>query len=96
MLTIKQYNKYIIDFNSINSGMQVMFRFPNNYGLSIVCHSFSYGRDDNKFEVAIIRFNSEDDKDWDITYSTSITNNVLAYQSKDDVLNVIEQTISFK
>jgi hypothetical protein len=76
MQTIKEYNKYIIDFNSINEGMQIVFRFDNNYGLSIACHSFSYGRDDNKFEVAVIKFNSDDDKDWDINYSTSITQDV--------------------
>lgn len=93
MATIKEYNKYIIDFNSINKGMQLVFRFDNNYGLSIVCHSFSYGRENNSFEIAVIKFNSEDNKNWDIDYSTSITNDVLGYQSKEDVINIIEQTI---
>jgi hypothetical protein len=93
MTTIKDYNKYIIDFNSINNGMQLLLRFDNNYGLSIVCHSFSYGNDNNKFEIAVIKFNSEDNKDWNICYDTDITNDVLGYQSKEDVINIIEQTI---
>jgi hypothetical protein len=93
MTTIKEYNKYIIDFNSINSGMQLLLRFDNNYGLSILCHSFSYGRDEDKFEIAVIKFNSEDNKDWNICYDTDITDDVLAYQSKEDVINIIEQTI---
>jgi len=93
MNLIKQYNKYIIDFNSINNGMQIVFRFDNNYGLSVVSHSFSYGNKQEKFEIAIIKFNSEDDDDWNITYDTPITDDVLGYQSKGDALDVIRKTI---
>jgi hypothetical protein len=74
--------------------MQIIFRFDNNYGISVVCHSFSYGRENGLFELAIIRFNSEDNKDWDIDYSTPITKDVLGDQSKEDVFSVIEQVIS--
>ncbi|MFY8248270.1 MAG: hypothetical protein ACOVJ5_01055 [Gloeomargaritales cyanobacterium] len=93
MNLIKQYNKYIIDFNSINNGMQIVFRFDNNYGLSVVSHSFSYGNKQEKFEIAIIKFNSEDDDDWNITYDTLITDDVLGYQSKGDTLDVIRKTM---
>jgi hypothetical protein len=93
MKTIQQYNQYIIDFNSINKGMQLMFRFPNNYGVSIVCHSFSYGNDDDRFEIAIIKFHSDDNKDWNLVYDTDITNDVLGYQSKEDVLSIIDRVI---
>jgi hypothetical protein len=91
MTTIKDYNKYIIDFNSINKGMQLLFRFDNNFGLSVVCHSFSYGRHDDKFEIAVIKFDS--DNIWHITYNTPITNDVLGYQSKEDVFDFIEKTM---
>jgi len=93
MNLIKQYNKYIIDFNSINNGMQIVFRFDNNYGLSVVSHSFSYGNKQEKFEIAIIKFNSEDDDDWNIMYDTPITDDVLGYQSKGDTLDVIRKTM---
>ena len=91
MRTIKDYNKYIIDFNSINKGMQLLFRFDNNFGLSVVCHSFSYGRHDDKFEIAVIKFDSDDI--WDITYNTPITNDLLGCQSKEDVFDIIEKTM---
>lgn len=94
MSLIKEYNKYIIDFNSINNGMQIVFRFNNNYGISVVSHSFSYGTDDGKFEIAIIEFNSEDDRDWNITYNTHITDDVLGYQSKGDVMNIVLRTMN--
>jgi hypothetical protein len=91
MRTIKDYTCYIIDFNSINKGMQLIFRFDNNFGLSVVCHSFSYGRHDNKFEIAVIKFDS--DNSWDITYDTPLTGDVLGDQSKEDVFDIIEKTM---
>jgi hypothetical protein len=93
MKTIKDYTQYIIDFNSINNGMQLLFRFDNNYGVSVVSHSFSYGNNQEKFEIAIIKFNSEDDDNFELTYDTHITNDVLGYQSKEDVISVIEKVI---
>jgi hypothetical protein len=91
MKTIKDYNQYIIDFNSINKGMQLVFRFDNYYGLSVVSHSFSYGNDDELFEIAVIEF--ESDGTWNVTYYTDITNDVLGKQSKEDVISIIEKTI---
>jgi hypothetical protein len=92
MKTIKDYNQYIIDFNSINNGMQLVFKFDNLFGLSIVCHSFSYGNNDGLFEVAVIKFTSNDE--WNLTYNTDITDDVLGYQSKEDVLSLIERVMS--
>ena len=93
MKTIQQYNQYIIDFNSINKGMQLMFRFPNNYGLSIVSHSFSYGNDNDEFEIAVLKFHSDDNKHWNLVYDTDITDDVLGYQSKEDVFSIIDRVI---
>ena len=91
MKTIKDYNKYIIDFNSINNGMQLLFRFDNNFGLSVICHSFSYGNKEETFEVAVIKFSSNGT--WNLTYDTPITDDVLGYQSKEDVISLIEKVI---
>ena len=94
MKTIKDFTSYIIDINPRNKGMQVLFRFPNDYGISLVCHSFSYGNDDNEFEIAIINYDSEDNDDCDIFYTTKLTQDVLGYQSKEDVIDVIQKTIA--
>ena len=93
MKTIKDFTSYIIDINSYNKGMQILFRFPNNYGISLVCHSFSYGNDDDEFEIAITKFEPNSDN-WRVTYDTDITGDVLGYQSKEDVINVIQKTIA--
>lgn len=91
MNTIKDYNKYIIDINAYHKGMQVVFQFDNGYGLSVVSHSFSYGNDDELFEIGVIKF---DDLGYELTYETPITGDVLGHQSKEDLLNVIEQAIN--
>jgi hypothetical protein len=93
MKTIKDFTSYIIDINSYNKGMQILFKFPNDYGISLVCHSFSYGNDDNEFEIAIAKFEPNSDN-WRVTYDTDITGDVLGYQSKEDVIDVIQKTIA--
>ena len=88
MKTIKDYTQYIIDFNSINKGMQLLFRFDNNYGVSVVSHSFSYDNKDGLFEIAVVKFDGDN---FELTYD--ITDDVLGYQSKEDVISVIEKVI---
>lgn len=92
MNTIKDYNKYIIDINAYHKGMQVVFQFDNGYGLSVVSHSFSYGNDDELFEIGVIKF--DDSGMYELTYETPITGDVLGHQSKEDLINVIEQAIN--
>ncbi len=94
MKTIKDFNKYIVDINAINKGMQVTFRFDNNYGISLVSHGFSYGNSSDEFEIAVIKF--DDNNDFKICYSTNITDDVLGYQTKDYVIEVIEKVINLK
>jgi len=94
MKAIKDFNKYIIDINAINKGMQIMFRFDNNYGISLVSNGFSYGNSSDEFEIAVIKFDG--DNNFKICYSTDITDDVLGYQTKDDVIEVIEKVINLK
>jgi len=96
MKTIKDFNKYIVDLNAINHGMGVVFRFDNEYGISLVCHSFSYGNKNDEFEIAVIKFNSKDDEDWGIVYNTEITNDVLGYVAKGDVIEILQKVINLK
>jgi hypothetical protein len=94
MKTIRDFNQYIVDLNAINHGMGVLFRFDNEYGISLVCHSFSYSNKNDEFEIAVIKFNSKDNNDWDIVYDTEVTNDVLGYQSKEEVIEIIQKVIN--
>ncbi len=68
-------------------GIQYIVKFENNYGASIVQHHFSYGNEQGLWELAVIKYepNETDIYNFDLCYSTHITNDVLGYLSENDV-----------
>ena len=70
---------------------QGLIFFPGGYGLSVVrfltpSGFYSY-TDDNTWEVAILK----GDKDnWEICYDTEITDDVLGYQTEEDINRIIK------
>lgn len=75
---------FIVHAGDILDGVQVVFRFPNNYGASVIKHHFSYD-----VELAVVKFNSEDNDDWNICYTTPITDDVLGYLSEDELYKTL-------
>ena len=65
---------------SKNGGTQTIYRFDNGYGASVVNHRYSYGT-----EMAVVRFNGSSMDDFDLCYSTPITDDVLGHLSPADV-----------
>lgn len=90
-LKYKKYEKYYIGANGKG---QWLFKFPNNYGASVVKHWGSYGYEEDKFELAVLYFTGE--KEYDIAYNTPITNNVLPNLSNKDVLNILKKIKNLK
>lgn len=82
--------KPIIDIKiqTIHDGVQTIVFFENNYGASIVKNRFSYGNNEGLFEIAVLKGNMEF---WDICYDTPITDDVLGYQTSEDINNVLEK-----
>lgn len=74
---------------SVNGGIQYVFRSENGYGASIVQHSFSYGATGGLWELAVVRFNSDRQYDFDLCYDTPITNDVLGHLSEQEVNETI-------
>jgi len=77
------------DQTFIGAGLVLpMFRarvqFPNGYGLSIVKGHATYGGDKGLYEAAVL-------KDDQITYDTTITDDVLGYQSEDDITELLKK-----
>lgn len=73
----------IID-RTLNGGTQVVHRFENNFGASVVRHNFSYGGDEGLFELAVLTFASEEN-DYELTYDTEITDDVVGHLTEEDV-----------
>jgi hypothetical protein len=59
--------------------------FDNGYGVSVVSHSYSYGGRDGLYEIAVLDSNDE------LTYDTSVTNDVIGYLTEEDVSNIMKQ-----
>lgn len=81
----------------MGGGTQTLYRFPhNNYGASVVQHTFSYGGDRGLWELAVIQFDdtgSEDPEDWHfkLTYKTPITDDVIGYLNEGEIEGILFQ-----
>lgn len=71
---------YTVQRNDIHGGIQLIYRFPNGYGASVIEHSFSKG-----LEIAVLDSNDK------LTYSTPITNDVIGYLTSEEAVEIIEK-----
>ena len=68
--------------NSHYGGLQYLAYFNNGYGISIVKHNGSYGREDDLWEIAVM-------KDGELCYDTPIANDVVGWLTSAEVMNYI-------
>lgn len=73
---------------SVRSG-QILHRFDNGYGASVVSHDFSYGGNDGLSELAVIRWRGKND--FDLTYETPITDDVIGWLDDDAVEELVKK-----
>lgn len=81
--------------NSETSRYELLF--DNGYGLSAIQGLNTYSGE-RTYEIAVIRKYIDPDSDvyWDLCYNTPITNNVLGFQTLDQIKEIIEQIKSYK
>ena len=77
----------------LNGGTQYLVKFPNNYGASIVQHSFSYGGKMGLWELAVIQYaeGETDEHNFKLTYSTPITSDVIGHLEENEVNDLLDQ-----
>jgi len=87
------YNNKVIntdmEFSDLNfephpnwDGVQAKYFFDNGYGVSVIKSSHSYGGSEGLYEAAVLKVT---DDDWQITYDTPITSDVLGHQTVEDI-----------
>lgn len=67
-------------------GTQLVFRFPNGYGASLINGPGSYG-----YELAVTKFYGPGDDDWHLCYDTPVTSDVLGWLGPDDIEAALDQ-----
>lgn len=68
--------------------------FPNGYGVSVVGGGFGlYGNGETTFEVAILKGTKDN---WNLTYTTNITDDVLGYQDIEEVSEIMRKVSELK
>lgn len=68
---------------------QILHRFENGYGASVVQGTYTLGGDEGLYELAVVKFDSEGE--YDLTYDTPLTSDVLGYLTPEDVEQALEQ-----
>lgn len=80
--------------HTAGNGIAARYFFPNGYGVSVVrfTSSFgfggSYGANEGLYELAVLQGNKDN---WELTYDTPITEDVLGYLTEDDVTSYLQQ-----
>ena len=88
-LNYEGFSDQMIIQREINGGIQYVFRFDNNYGASVVKHPSSYGYYDDLWELAVLKFNGSGIWDWNLTYDTEITDDILGWLNNTAVCELL-------
>lgn len=75
----------------LNGGRQRVYRFDNGYGASVVRHRYSYGCEQGLWELAVLRFYGPGPDEFDLTYATPITSDVVGRLTETAVQSLLEQ-----
>jgi hypothetical protein len=78
----------------IMDGTQKIWRFHNGFGASVVQHFGSYGNEAGLWELAVLEFDSNGE--WNLTYETPITEDVLGHLSELGVEATLEKIKTLK
>ena len=89
LLKCEGFEKCLIKIHEIFGGIQYIFRFENDYGASVIKHGGSYGRELDLWELAVIKFDNNDE--WHLNYDTEITDDVIGSLTDDEVRDLLTQ-----
>ena len=65
-------------------GIQCRIQFENGFGASVIRHEHTYGGKDGLYELAVL------DSDGEITYDTSVTDDVVGYLNEEGVTELLK------
>lgn len=90
-LNFEGFENYLLGIKELFDGVHYMFRFENGYGASIVKHMYSYGHEDDLWELAVTVFPHKDAKWSKLCYNTPITDDVLGSKTDDEIREILNE-----
>ena len=91
---MKSFNDIVFKPHPVGVGVAGRLFFDNGYGISVIQFKMpdfngkkgsgygSYTSNDNEYEVAVL---IGDENDWDLCYTTEITDDVIGHQTEGEV-----------
>lgn len=79
---LNEFSKYEIPKSRMTVGLQNKYRFPNDYGASLIYAPGSYG-----LELAVLNFSIN--PEGELVYNTPITNDVLGYLTWEQAVKAL-------
>lgn len=74
-------------------GIHYIFKFPNNYGASVVKGRYTYGGPKDLWEMALIFFYGDDD--YELTYEKDFDDDVKGYLTDEQVNEFLEKILEY-
>ena len=79
------------DIRNVRNESQVVYRFRNGYGASVINTGAGSGRYKKLYELAVIRFRSQEEESWDLCYETPITDDVITSLDSKEVAKILNR-----
>ncbi len=90
-----EYKQYLIKKGELDDGVQYIFKFPNDYGASVIKTRYSYGYKQDLWEMGLIFFVGDGDRDWHLTYERDFEDDVKGYLTDEEVNRLLEKIIEY-
>lgn len=87
-LNYEGFDAYLVKKQPKFDGVLYQFRFENDYGASVIKHEYSYGSNEDLWELAVLIWRGDDCK---LDYDTDITADVEGYLTDEDVRNLLQR-----
>ena len=72
----------------------MVYRFDNNYGVSIAHTGYDEAIDSYLYEVALVRFENEANDSWELHYGTNLAPDCVKFDLNGEEVNAFKMEVS--
>ena len=90
-LNYEGFENYLFSKEYDMGGVLYRFKFNNNFGASVIKHDYSYGQEEDLWELGVLMFGDGYLERGVLTYDTPITNDIIPWLTDEEVRNLLER-----